>query len=61
MNAKISGFAICVEAIMYLLLHNFHDCTFKMQDNLQYLHVVIFYLTEIENKTLIFWAQLLQH
>ena len=29
MNAKISVFAICVEVIIYLLLHNLHDCTFK--------------------------------
>ena len=29
MNAKITVFVICVEAIMYLLLHNLHDCTFK--------------------------------
>ena len=28
MNAKISVFVICVEAIVYLLLYNFHDCTF---------------------------------
>ena len=28
-NAKISVFVICVEAIIYLLLNNFHDCTFK--------------------------------
>ena len=28
MNVKISMF-ICVEAIMYLLLYNLHDCTFK--------------------------------
>ena len=29
MNAKISGFVICVEAIVYLVLDNLHDCTFK--------------------------------
>ena len=29
MNAKISLFVICVEAIMYLLLHNLHGFTFK--------------------------------
>ena len=29
MNAKISVFIICVEAIIYLLLYNLHDCTFK--------------------------------
>ena len=29
MNAKISVFVICVEAIIYLLLYSLHDCTFK--------------------------------
>ena len=31
MNAKISVFVICIEAIIYLLLYNLHDCTFKRQ------------------------------
>ena len=31
MNAIISVFVICFEAIIYLLLHNLHDCTFKAQ------------------------------
>ena len=30
MNTKISVFVICVEAIMYLLLCDLHDCTFKI-------------------------------
>ena len=29
MNAQISVFVICVEAIIYLLLNNLRDCTFK--------------------------------
>ena len=29
MNAKISGFAICVEAIIYLLVYDLNGCTFK--------------------------------
>ena len=29
MNAKISVFAICVEAIIHLLFYNLHDFTFK--------------------------------
>ena len=29
MNAEISVFVVCVEAIIYLLLYNLHDCTFK--------------------------------
>ena len=30
MNAKISLFIIFVEAIIYLLLHILHDCTFNI-------------------------------
>ena len=30
MNAKILAFVICVEAIIYLLLYNFHEWTFKV-------------------------------
>ena len=33
MNAKISLIIICVEAIIYLLLYNLHDCTFKSETN----------------------------
>ena len=29
MNAKTSAFVIFVEAIVYLLLYNFHDSTFN--------------------------------
>ena len=29
MNVTISVFVVCVEAMIYLLLHNLHDCTFK--------------------------------
>ena len=29
MNAEISVFVICVEAIIYLSLYNLHDYTFK--------------------------------
>ena len=32
MNAKISVFVICVKAIIYLLLYNLHDCTFKVEE-----------------------------
>ena len=31
MNAKISVFVICVEAIIYLFLNNLHDCTFHFE------------------------------
>ena len=33
-NAKISAFVICVEAIIYLLKHNLHDCTFFFNKSL---------------------------
>ena len=29
MNAKISGFVICAETIVYLLLDTLHDCNFN--------------------------------
>ena len=29
MNVKLSVFDICVEAVIYLLLHNLHDSNFK--------------------------------
>ena len=29
MNSKISVSVICVAAIIYLLVYNLHDCTFK--------------------------------
>ena len=35
MNAKISVFVICVEAIIYLLLYNLHECTFKYSEHLR--------------------------
>ena len=30
MVAKFSVFVICVEAIIYLLLYDLHDCTIKL-------------------------------
>ena len=30
MNVKFSVFVICVKDIIYLLLHNLHDCTFNL-------------------------------
>ena len=33
MNAKISMFVICVEAIIHLLLNNLHDCSFNFGFN----------------------------
>ena len=31
MNAKISVFAICIDVIIYLLLYNLHDGTYKQK------------------------------
>ena len=46
MNAKISVFVICIEAIMYLLLYNLHDCTFnihkKVSLNVECEHILSF-------------------
>ena len=50
MNVKISMSVISVEAIMYLLLYNFHDRTFKINthfstcfENLGFSPVVSFF------------------
>ena len=32
MNVKISVFVVYVEAIMYLILYNLHDCAVKEQN-----------------------------
>ena len=32
LNAKVSVVVICVEAIIYLLLHNLHDCNFNKEE-----------------------------
>ena len=34
MNAKISVFVICLEAILYLLLYNLNECTFNNKQGL---------------------------
>ena len=33
MNPKVLVLAICVEALIYLLLYNLHDCNFKIIDD----------------------------
>ena len=35
MNAKISVFVVCIETMIYLLLDNLHDCTFKTRKLLE--------------------------
>ena len=44
MNAQISVFVICVEAITYLLLYNLRDCTFKWDKLLMVIDYLIFFL-----------------
>ena len=48
MNAKISVFVICVEAIMNLLLYNFHDWTFNSSFWLSYLTFCIWLSMELQ-------------
>ena len=36
MNPKLSILVFGVEAIIYLLLHNFHDCTFNVRTSLDW-------------------------
>ena len=36
MNAKISILVICVEAIIYVLLHNLHDSTLNSMHNISF-------------------------
>ena len=47
MNAKISVFAFCVEVIIYLLLHNLHDCTFKVTKFRNIFDTFLLYLSKI--------------
>ena len=48
MNAKISVFVTCLEVIIYLLLNNLHDCTFKKSLGLDYYKFSSSYLHEIK-------------
>ena len=41
MNAKISVFVIYVEAIIYFLLYNLHDCTFNKKKTFYIFAIVI--------------------
>ena len=41
MNAKTSVFVICAEAIVYLLLYNLTDCTFKYDAIYPYMTLAI--------------------
>ena len=41
MNTKISVFLSSVEAIIYLLLYNLHDCTFKSDSKKDVLPLIL--------------------
>ena len=52
MNAEISVFVVCVEAIIYLSLHNWHNCTPKdpsVFKNLLQNHPSQCYFTNLQN------------
>ena len=49
MNAKISIFVICVQAIIHLLLHNLHDCTFKTYEHSFMFHIETYHLVSRVN------------
>ena len=46
MNAKIPVFAICVETIIYFLLHNLHDCNFN--GYLYTVYLVVNYIKKVQ-------------
>ena len=55
MNAKISVFFICVEAIIYLLLYNLHDCTFNsLNYKKEFIRRILKKIKKGENE-LLFW------
>ena len=54
-NAKISVFVICVEAIMYLLLYDLHDCT------LMYFTFLLLYTNSSIHEYIMFYQNLQNH
>ena len=40
MNVKFPVFVICVKAILCLLLHDLHDCTFKKKDETSKMEII---------------------
>ena len=52
MNVKISEFVICVEVIIYLLLHNLHDCTFNHENADLYIKPFLQFLLPIDMESL---------
>ena len=47
MTAKMSVFVVCVEAIIYLLLYNLNDCTFKYGPILSILESAINFISGV--------------
>ena len=47
MNAKILVFVICIKAIIYLLLNNLYDCTFKQINNKSFYLLLIILSSDI--------------
>ena len=48
MDAKISDDAICVKAIIYLLLYNLHDYTFNVKSSTYYFHMKVKILADFQ-------------
>ena len=55
-NAKISVVVICVEAIIYLLIYNLRDCTFKPGADTIYKHISRSEVSNIDKTTNIIHA-----
>ena len=58
-NAKISVFVVCVEAIVYLLLYKLHGCTFNVYIYFTGIFFVVFHLkTLFLLFSLFFWLNI---
>ena len=56
MNTETPLFAICIEANIYLLLHNLHDCTFKNKMNFVVRNINCTESNKNELSSLLSWA-----
>ena len=52
MNTETSAFAICVEAIIYLLLYNLHDGTFNFSVEDHYLDIFYWFDKSSKQKSI---------
>ena len=54
MNGKIYGFLIHVEVIIYLLLDNFHECTFTQITNTKILALIAVLVFKLLSRKVLF-------